>query len=73
MHVYGNHRDLSSISRTYIKFLAIVACACNSGVGEVVANGYLGLAGQLSLANGQALDLASEHVSRKDMNSSSEE
>ena len=68
VQVSENHGDLSSIPRTYIKWLATVLCSCKSRAEELQTSGYLGLACHLPLANGQALDPVSDRVSRKHTN-----
>lgn len=65
-----NHEDLSSIPRTYIKMLAVVAWPGNSRAGEAETRGYLGLTGPPVLANRQTPDSALDPASK---NSSSPE
>lgn len=67
VQVYENLKDLSSIPRTYVKMLAIVAWPGNSRAGEAETNGYLGLTGQPALANEQTPDSVSDPASKNSL------
>lgn len=65
--VYENHEDLSSIPRTYVKMLAVVAWPGNSSAGEAETSEYLGLTDQPVLANGQTPDSVSDPASKNSL------